>query len=304
MKQTLYFGNPGHLNVANEQLRITIPAADDEPEGEARVVTRPLEDIGLVVIDTPRITMTASVMSGLMRHGAAVVVCNERHLPSGLMLNLEGHSCQAERFRLHLAASLPLKKQLWQQTVSAKIHNQAMALRHLNLDEAVPLTAMAGKVRSGDPDNLEAAAAVYYWKIFMASMAGTARRHDDDNPNALLDYGYAILRAIMARALVAAGMHPTLGIHHRNKYNPYCLADDIMEPYRPYVDLVVAEIIADNPEACLTDKSVKSALLSLPVREVRIGGIRRPLATAAADTASSLFKCFAGESRKVKFPVL
>lgn len=302
IKQTLYFGNPAQLNVANEQLRITLPS-DSAPE-EEKVVTRPLEDIGIVVIDSNRVSMSAAVLSGLMRYGAAVIVCDNRHLPSGLMLNLEGHSSQSERFRIHQSASLPLKKQLWQQTVIAKIHNQAMALRMLDLDRADNLLAWKGKVRSGDPDNLEARAAVYYWQTYMASFDGVTRSRDGEEPNSMLNYGYAILRAIIARALVSSGMHPTLGIHHRNKYNAYCLADDIMEPYRPYVDLVVAEIVGENPDASIEDKEAKTRLLSIPVREVVIGGIRRPLSIAATDTAASLFKCFAGESRKIRYPEL
>lgn len=304
MKQTLYFGNPCHLSVANDQLRIAIPAPSDNPGAAGTVTTRPLEDIGIMVIDTPRATMTASVFSGLMKYGAALIVCDSRHLPSGLMLNLEGHSSQSERFRTHLTATLPLKKQLWQQTVSAKIHNQAMALRQLNLDQALNMLAWEKKVRSGDPDNFEATAAVYYWKTYLASFPGVTRRRDGDEPNSMLNYGYAILRAIIARALVAAGMHPTLGIHHRNKYNPYCLADDIMEPYRPYVDIIVASIVRDNPDATIADKGVKRQLLSIPVCDVRIGNLRRPLSTAAAETAASLFKCFAGETRKIHYPAL
>ena len=213
IKHTLYFGNPARLNVANEQLRITLPS--DSVAGEEKVVTRPLEDIGIVVIDSSRVSMSASVLSGLMRYGVAVIVCDNRHLPSGLMLNLEGHSSQSERFRIHQAASLPLRKQLWQQTVVAKIHNQAMALRKLDLDRADNLLAWKSKVRSGDPDNLEARAAVYYWHTYMASFDGVTRRRDGEEPNSMLNYGYAILRAIIARALVSSGMYPTLGMHER-----------------------------------------------------------------------------------------
>ena len=300
IKQTLYFGNPAKLSVANEQLRIVLAPEEDNPE--PRVATRPLEDIGIVVLDSPQVQLTAPVLEGLMRFGAAVLVCDRRHLPSGLMLNMEGHSSQAERFRIHLSASLPLKKQLWQQTVSCKLRNQAAVLREVSGEETGNMLAWADRVRSGDPDNLEARGAVYYWQCYLRSFPGVNRDRYGDEPNAMLNYGYAILRAVIARALVSSGMHPSLGIHHRNKYNAYCLADDIMEPYRPYIDRLVYSIIREDSGATIEKTETKRRLLSVPVIDVDMGGVRRPLMVAAAETSSSLFKCLAGEARKIRYP--
>lgn len=299
IKQTLYFGNPARLNVAHNQLRIELPA---DPGGGERVVTRPLEDIGVVVIDSPQITLTAPVLQGLMDCGAAVIICDERHLPSGLMLRMEGHSEQSERFRKHLSASLPLKKQMWQQTVAAKIRNQKAVLEARTGDTLGNMQAWADNVKSGDSDNREARAAAYYWNRLFEHLPVASRDREGIEPNSMLNYGYAIVRAIMARALVNSGLHPTLGIFHRNKYNAYCLADDIMEPYRPYVDKLVMQIMDDNSSASIRNKDIKRQILSIPTMEVRIGGLRRPLMVAATDTAASVYKCFAGEARKIKYP--
>lgn len=300
IKQTLYFGNPARLNVAHNQLRIELPA-DPGGSGE-RVLTRPLEDIGVVVLDSPQITLTAPVLQGLMGCGAAVIICDERHLPSGLMLRMEGHSEQSERFRKHLSASLPLKKQMWQQTVAAKIRNQKAVLEARTGDTLGNMQAWADNVKSGDSDNREARAAAYYWNRLFEHLPVASRDREGIEPNSMLNYGYAIVRAIMARALVNSGLHPTLGIFHRNKYNAYCLADDIMEPYRPYVDKLVMQIMDDNSSASIRNKDIKRQILSIPTMEVRIGGLRRPLMVAATDTAASVYKCFAGEARKIKYP--
>lgn len=300
IKKTLYFGNPARLSVAHSQLRIVQPPRPPDQSETERTI--PLEDIGLVVIDSQQVVITAAVLQGLMESGAAVVVCDSRHLPSGLMLNMEGHSEQAERFRAHLAASVPLKKQLWQQTVAAKIRNQCVVLEEYTGERAGNMRAWAEQVRSGDSDNLEARAAVYYWRRMFERTHATKRDRNGPEPNSLLNYGYAIVRAIVARALVSAGLHPTLGIFHRNKYNAYCLADDIMEPYRPYVDRLVTLLLAENKDATIKDMAVKRQLLSIPTLDVRIAGTRHPLMVAATVTAASVYKCFAGEARKIKYP--
>ena len=300
IKQTLYFGNPVRLNVAHNQLRIVLPP--EAEGGEERVVTRPLEDIGIVVFDSQQIVLTVPVLQGLMDCGAAVITCDERHLPSGLMLRMEGHSEQSERFRKHLSASLPLKKQMWQQTVAAKIRNQKALLEARTGETLGNMQAWADKVKSGDSDNREARAAAYYWNRLFEHLPIVTRDREGIEPNSMLNYGYAIVRAIVARALVNAGLHPTLGIFHRNKYNAYCLADDIMEPYRPYVDRLVMQIMDEDASANIKRRDTKQQLLSIPTMEVRIGGLRRPLMVAAIDTATSVYKCFAGEARKIRYP--
>ena len=218
-------------------------------------------------------------------------------MPVGLMLPLCGNTTQNERFRDQLDASLPLKKQLWQQTVQAKISNQAAVLKECRGTEVRNMLKWVGDVKSGDSDNLEARAAAYYW----ANLFADFRRHrEGETPNNLLNYGYAILRAIVARGLVGSGLLPTLGIHHHNRYNAYCLADDIMEPYRPYVDKLVIAMFDSGIEEL--NKDAKAQLLGLPVMEVMIGNQRSPLMIAVGQTTASLYKCFSGESRKITYP--
>jgi CRISPR-associated protein Cas1 len=218
------------------------------------------------------------------------------------MLPLDSHTLQSERFRQQIDASQPLKKQLWQQTIQAKIRNQAGTLQICKFDEAKGMQKWAVEVRSGDPYNLEARAAVYYWSSLFSNIQGFTRARDGIPPNNLLNYGYAILRAIIARALVERGLLPVFGIHHRNRYNSYCLADDIMEPYRPYVDELVYNIV--TTEVVMTDisKSQKAKLLTIPTIEVVIDGKRTPLMVAASQTATSLWRCYQGECRKILYP--
>jgi CRISPR-associated protein Cas1 len=223
-------------------------------------------------------------------------------MPVGLMLPLAGNSVQTERFRDQLEASLPLKKQLWQQTVQAKIGNQA---DHLSRSAGVVvknMQAWAGDVKSGDPDNYEARAAVYYWANLFPDIPEFSREREGIPPNNLLNYGYAILRAVVARSLVSSGLLPTFGIFHRSKYNAYCLADDIMEPYRPFVDKVVVEILRSGVDISELTPDIKARLLNIPVLDVTIGGQRSPLMLAVTQTTASLYKCFSGEVRKIKYP--
>jgi len=221
----------------------------------------------------------------------------------GLILPLCGNTTQNERFRDQLNASLPLKKQLWQQTVQQKIANQAAILESQGII-AKNMRAWVGEVRSGDIDNMEARAAAYYWSSIFPHLDSFRRDRDGDPPNNLLNYGYAILRAVVARSLVISGLLPTLGIHHHNRYNAYCLADDVMEPYRPYVDGLVCEIMESGKDYSMLTTELKAKLLSLPVVEVGIQGRRSPLMVAVAQTTASLYKCFNGELRKIIYPEL
>ena len=265
--------------------------------------TIPIEDIGVVVLDNRQITITQGLLDALLENNCALITCDKSRMPVGLMLPLCGNTTQNERFRAQIDASLPLKKQLWQQTVQAKIKNQA-ALLHERGVVVSNMLIWSDKVKSGDSDNLEARAAAYYWKNIFPFIDDFTRGRDGIPPNNLLNYGYAILRAVIARALVSSGLLPTLGIHHHNRYNAYCLADDIMEPYRPYVDRLVLDIIFSGDDYTKLSVDVKSKLLSIPVIDVVINGERRPLMIAASITTSSLAKCFNGEIRKIIYPEL
>ncbi len=301
IKRTLCFSNPAYLSLRNAQLVIRIEKQDDSPE---RQTTVPIEDIGIVVLDHQQITITHGAMAALLDNNAAVVTCDKRHLPVGLMLPLEGHTVQSERFREQINASLPLRKQLWQQTVQQKILNQAALLRELHNAETGNMLHWAADVRSGDSTNLEGRAAAYYWKKMFPDLDDFTRERYGDEPNALLNYGYAILRATVARALVSSGLLPTLGIHHHNRYNAYCLADDIMEPYRPYVDRLVVQTMQLYPDISEVTTDIKRNLLTIPTLDVVIGGQRSPLMVAVSQTTASLARCFAGEARKITYPVL
>lgn len=309
IKKTLYFGNPAYLSLKNAQLVIKLPEVeknDTLPESfkVQTQVTKPIEDIGVVVLDNQRITITTGAMEALLANNCAIITCDQRSMPVGLMLPLSGNTTQSERFRDQIDASLPLKKQLWQQTIQAKINNQAAVLATCRRAEVGCLKAWAKDVRSGDPDNFEGRAAAYYWRyLFGLHIDGFTRDREGLPPNNALNYGYAILRAIVARALVSSGMLPTLGIHHHNRYNAYCLADDIMEPYRPYVDEYVFQLTQKHglPSEDLS-KAWKAELLLIPTLDVVIGGRKSPLMVGVTQTTASLYKCFSGELRKVAYP--
>lgn len=308
IKRTLCFSNPAYLSLTNSQLVIKMPEVEkaDLPESfkESTVRTIPIEDIGVVVLDNRQITITQGAIEAMLENNCAIITCDGSHLPVGLMLPLCGNTTQSERFREQIDASLPLKKQLWQQTVQCKIHNQAAVLKQTRGAVVKNMLAWENDVRSGDADNLEGRAAAYYWKNMFPDVADFTRDRDGVAPNNLLNYGYAILRAVVARSLVASGLLPTLGIHHHNKYNAYCLADDIMEPYRPYIDLLVTGVTAKfgYPEELTTE--LKRELLIIPVLDVVIAGQRSPLMTAVAQTTASLYKCFSGDARKIVYPVI
>ena len=304
IKRTLYFGNPAYLSLRLNQLVITKPDEDDLPIGDCSNLVRtiPIEDIGVVVIDNKQITVTSALISALLDNNAAIITCDSKSMPTGLLLPLCGNTIQNERFRSQLDASLPLRKQLWQQTVESKIRNQAAVLKYSTGEDARNMIVWSNSVKSGDSENIEARAAAYYWKNLFPQLEFFVRDRTGAAPNNLLNYGYAILRAVVARALVSSGLLPTLGIHHHNRYNAYCLADDIMEPYRPYVDKLVVDIMRKSGDVPQLTKEMKAVLLGIPVLDVEIDGKTSPLMIGASLTASSLNKCFSGESRKILYP--
>jgi CRISPR-associated protein Cas1 len=309
IKKTLCFSNPAYLSLRDAQLVIKLPeiekAANLTKEfKKSNEVTRPIEDIGVVILDHKQITITQGTLEALLENNCAVITCDSNHLPTGLLLPLVGNTTQNERFRDQLESSLPLRKQLWQQTIQYKIRNQSAVLSLCSNAETKCMQIWANDVRSGDPDNLEARAAVYYWKNLFGHISGFIREREGVPPNNLLNYGYAILRAVVARSLVASGLLPTLGIHHHNRYNAYCLADDIMEPYRPYVDHLVYHITEQYGEEVELTKDVKAELLSIPTLDVVISGKRSPLMIGVSQTTASLYKCFSGEQRKIAYPDL
>lgn len=299
IKRTLCIETPCHLKCSNEQLVVSyahIKGLEDRADK-----TVPIEDIGMLVLEHQQITLSHYLLDKLIANNTAVITCNETHHPSGLFMPLESNTLQSERFKAQIEATEPLKKQLWQQTVKAKIQNQSAVLKKWNIKNTYLINA-AQNVKSGDAENDEAKAAAYYWSHLFPEAWQFFRRRDGPPPNNLLNYGYAILRATVARAIAGAGLLATLGIFHRNRYNAYCLADDIMEPYRPFVDIIVRSIIDKTSSVETLTKELKAQLLLLPTVDVVLDKETSPLMIATQRTAASLAKCYLGESRKILYP--
>lgn len=294
IKRTLFFGNPAYLSTKNEQIVISYP----DKEQETKTVA--IEDVGVIVLENQQITITNGLLEKLVNNNVALINCDQQHLPIGLLMPLNGHTEQSERFKNQINASIPLKKNLWQQTISSKISNQGELLR----EKGIPMRKMelwAKEVTSGDSLNHESRAAVFYWQNLF-QIENFNRGQKGDPPNNLLNYGYAILRAITARAIVSSGMLPTLGIFHRNKYNAYCLADDIMEPYRPFVDKIVCQIMETEDSIEELTVEIKKQLLSVVSIDVLIDDKKSPLMVAMSRTTNSLNDCFNGSARKILYP--
>ncbi|MDO6739221.1 type II CRISPR-associated endonuclease Cas1 [Wenyingzhuangia sp. 2_MG-2023] len=293
IKRTIYIGNPAHLKLKHQQLLV------QEPLGEVKGSV-PIEDIALLILDHYQITISTQVINSLQGNGVCIVTCDAHHLPFGITLPLYGHSEHSERVKYQLDVSEPLKKQLWKQTIQQKIKNQE-ALLKLNNRVHEPMEEYRTATKSGDTTNTEGKAAQYYWKHLFPEFQ---RNRFGDAPNTLLNFGYAILRSIVARALVSSGLLPVLGLFHKNKYNPYCLADDIMEPYRPFVDKMVVNHVNNYGDTDELTKEVKAYLLGIATQDVWIDGQQRPLLVAVTTTTASLYKCYTGELRTIKYPEL
>lgn len=292
LKRTIYIGSPSYLKLKDNQLKIE-DTITKEVKGSVSV-----EDMGFLVLDHYQITMSHQLILALQQNNVAIISCDESHLPLGLMLPMSGHVLHSERLKHQINISEPLRKQLWKQTVEAKIFQQKALLSKLGFVEE-PMQNYLTNVKSGDTTNMEGIAAQYYWKQLFDNFT---RERDGDVPNNFLNFGYAILRSMVARALVSSGLNPTIGIFHRNKYNPYCLADDIMEPYRPYVDELVLEWINKPFRPTEMNKEAKAHLLSIATKDVMMDGLKRPLLVALSSTTSSLYKCMTGEQRMIRFP--
>ncbi|MDM1398778.1 type II CRISPR-associated endonuclease Cas1 [Myroides odoratimimus] len=294
LKRTIYIGTPSYLKLSHRQLKI-----DDGITGDIKG-SIPIEDIGFLVLDHPQITISHPVIQYLQLHNVAIICCDESHLPLGLMLPISGHVEHSERLKKQISISEPLRKQLWKQTVEAKIYQQKEVLSKQNLAYD-PMLKYLNEVKSGDSTNMEGIAAQYYWgKLF----DNFTRDREGASPNNFLNFGYAILRSMVARAIVCSGLHPTIGIFHQNKYNAYCLADDLMEPYRPYIDELVIEWISNPLNPSEVTKEAKAHLLQIATKDVYINGLNRPLMTALSITTSSLYKCFIGENRVIHYPMM
>ncbi|MDR1006190.1 MAG: type II CRISPR-associated endonuclease Cas1 [Bacteroidales bacterium] len=309
VKKTLYFGNPAYLSLKNNQLVIKLPGVEENdtlPDSfkQSSIITKPIEDIGYVILDNKQITITHSVLTALIENNVAIIQCNDKHLPAGMMMNLNGHSLQCARFKSQIEASEPLKKQLWQQTVEAKIENQIAVLKSEDIEDK-RLNWLLNNVKSGDSDNAEGQAAAIYWRnIFSNYISDFKRGREEQPPNNLLNYGYSLLRAAMARSLTGSGLLPVVGIFHHNQYNSLPLSDDIMEPYRPFIDKIVLEILKENESVSELTTKIKIRFLSSLEQDVFINKERSPLMVAMTTTTASLQKCFDGNRRRILYPKL
>ena len=291
IKKTILIENKSSISSKNLQLVI---------KSEIRETTIPIEDIGFLVIDNNETYLSIPAMNLLIENNTAVIICNANHLPNGMFLNLNSHHIQQEIFRNQIEASIPLKKQLWQQTIVEKISNQGILLEQIT-GKKNSFEFLASKVLSGDTTNMEGVAASQYWKDFLET--DFKRERFGDYPNNFLNYGYAILRAATARAISGSGMLNTLGIHHKSKYNAFALADDIMEPFRPIVDEKVYELMQNYDEQEL-NTLLKSELLQILTRTVYFKEEKSPLMVALQKTASSLQQFYTGDRKKIKYPKL
>lgn len=291
IKKSILIESKTSITAKNLQLNI---------KSEIRESNIPIEDIGFLVLDHQEIYISLPAMNLLIENNTALILCSKNHMPNGMFLNLNSHHIQQEVFKNQIDASVPLKKQLWQQTIFEKITNQGELLKKIT-NKTNTLGFLASKVLSGDTTNMEGVAAQQYWKSFFE--IDFKRERFGDYPNNFLNYGYAILRAATARALSGSGLLNTLGIHHKSKYNAFALADDIMEPFRPLIDEKVHEIMQNYEEQELTT-AIKSELLQILTRTVYFKEEKSPLMVALQKTASSLQQCYMGKRKKIKYPQL
>jgi CRISPR-associated protein Cas1 len=285
--------NPAHLNTRGALL-VVRGGSDGRQE-----TTVPLAEISAVVASHPAVTLTLASLARLAEAGVPLVVCDDHRMPTAMMLPLEGHFTQAERFERQIAASLPMRKRLWRDIVRAKVRAQGRLLARVRGDDG-GLERLAEKVLSGDTGNIEARAARLYWPLLFGP--DFARRRDAEDQNRLLNYGYAVLRAAVSRAICASGLHPSLGLQHHNRYDAFRLADDLMEPLRPLVDEAVVGVVEKAGPGAPLDAETKSALLAILTSRVKTGRERRVLPDALGHYAASLADVFGGVRRALVIP--
>lgn len=293
IKRTIVIKDRSHLSVRNDQLLVS-----NRDSGEQNSV--PIEDIGYLELQSMQCTITVAALSHLARDCVAVTICNEKYLPVALSLPIEGNTLHAERLRAQLHCSLPVQKRVWKHLVQQKIKNQEVVARALGY-EAINLSRYADSVLTADRTNREGAAAKVYWQAVLGPY-GTGRDPEGLFPNNVLNYGYAVLRSTVARCLVRAGLHPALGIFHSNRYNPYALADDVMEPYRPFVDFHILRYTATNPGFDLLPEH-KRYLLGMLTMDVHHRGMRRPLSNSIEVLCAQLVQALSGTIAALDLPV-
>ncbi len=291
IKRIVDISTPSYLHARNLQAII---------EQQKREVERiPIEDMGVLIVSSPSVTISSNLIASCQQNNCIIIFCDHKHLPISVLLPLSGNSLHSKILNIQTSVRKPLKKRLWQKIVIAKIESQIKALVTFDKNSST-LESMKSRVKSGDPDNVESQASRVYWPI----MFGKNFRRDQkaEGVNFLLNYGYALLRASVARALCGTGLHPALGIHHHNQYNPMCLADDLMEPFRPIVDRKVYKLW----EKKMSDinKKTKSFLLSSLSEPLIFRGKKLPFMVALQHTAASLKKALTDGPESLEIPSL
>ncbi|MBR3976553.1 MAG: type II CRISPR-associated endonuclease Cas1 [Bacteroidaceae bacterium] len=293
LKRTLFFTSPYILSLKNNQMIIKTREMPDMHK------SIPVEDIGFVILEHQQTSVTLPLLNALSDNNVAVIICGNNYMPNAMLLSLESNTTQSEVLRMQIEASEPFKKNLWKQIVENKIRNQAALLNKLGKDGNL-LKPYYSNVKSGDSDNREGIAAKLYWNELFGK--DFIRTREGSNPNNLLNYGYTLLRAAVARALMGSGLLPAIGIFHRNKYNAFPLADDIMEPYRPYVDELVYTLHSQGAEDLTKD--VKTEILKILFTDTKFGKITHPLEIGLTTTTASLAKCYNSNTKKILYPQL
>lgn len=292
IKRTLFFSNAVCLTLKYKQLVIFNKDTQEE-------TSVPIEDIGFVVIENNLVYVSIPVINELAANNAAVIFCNDKHLPFTMNLPLDCNTIQNQVFSVQIGASLPTKKKCWKQIIEHKITNQAKVLEKFNFN-AIQIYECARNVKSGDSTNRESVAARIYWDSLIST--DWVRDRFGVYPNNFLNYGYAILRAATARSLVGSGLLPTLGIHHHNKYDAYALANDLMEAYRPFVDDEVITYTRENPDIREITVDFKKIILQILTRDVDMGNMVRPLMVALSMTSASLVRVLKKEATSLSLP--
>lgn len=291
IKQTLFFSTPVSLSLKYNQIVIKLKDIDE-------VITRPIEDVGVVIIENQMVHITMPLLNALANNNVSVIFCDDKCMPNSMLMSLESNTIQQEIYKTQFNATQPTKKRIWKEIIENKIRNQAALLEKLGLDGNI-LKPYYMNVLSGDSDNREGAAAKVYWQQMFGKQF--VRNRDGCYPNPMLNYGYTVLRAAVARSLLGSGLFPLFGIFHRNRYNAFPLADDVMEPYRPFVDFAVKQIYDFSSDEIL-DKNVKQVLVRVLFSDVKIKGQMRPLQVALSMTTASLVRAFKDKKESVVFP--
>lgn len=290
IKQTLFFSTQASLSLKYDQIEIKLKDMDE-------ITTRPIENVGVVIIENPMVHVTVPLLNALSKNNVAVVFCDDRCMPNSMLMPLDSNRIQQEIYKVQLEATEPTKKRIWKNIVETKIRNQATLLDRLGLDGNI-LKPYYMNVLSGDTDNREGVAAKVYWQKMFGKRF--VRNRNGEYPNSMLNYGYTILRAAVARSLLGSGLYPLFGIFHRNRYNAFPLADDVMEPYRPFVDFAVKQIY--DSSLSNMNKDVKQMLVRVLYSDVKIKKQIRPLQVALSMTSASLVKAFKNKKDSVVFP--